>query len=1275
MSSNTKKISDELEEREKSCNDINIYEYERPVKNPYDYEDYDSFKNENPFDIKKNCKVLIADNTDDIKTDKYNRYYKDIYTPARCKTANGFWVGSTVNRNNNYEKGNCWKDDEDAECGGLLNNYKLIRKKDYQNGYVSRNEIKKARNICQVNPKCYFKRISEFKRDCVARKKITFNKTNSNKKTSIKTTTKNSNFYIDINNIEKSLEEFYSGKNKPETSDLIGKGNRCVDNYINSKSSSKNKSNIKEKEEEIANIDIIDENLEYKMDYLNDVIKLEHIYENLSVEQFRDKYYKYFNEYSQFLLLNLNPNDPDNVDTIFLYLNEATSKTYKNFLDEYNKYINVLKNMFNIGFKFKKPEGYNRYYYKYISILYNKYFPDIFDSFDENNKTLMANYKNMHKMFIRFLLQTSNPNTDEKWFMLYIDDKTLFKDFKKSFNTGLYEYYKYFSIYFNIEIDTYIETIRKSYYLYCRYIISKTNPLDENNHSTLMFFINNRNPELFEKFLVDYTDMNNKEADPYEYYTLYNTYFTNYYQYSINIDFLYYIKNKIQQLDPNYKDQYDELEKYISDKSLMKEFKINYNLIAKNINYDNDLLKLHIKYFPDYFKDFENKYKSSSSTFISSSSTPIISVSSSSSVIKPSKLPTVPQSIINNICKAIYNKKLDKRGMLIWHSTGSGKTCTATSIMEGFWGTDMNIIYCSKIEALTSNPPHTFYKCATDLFPQFAGKTIKEMEIIFKNVRFLSFAKLANRIENKTIDLNNCILIIDEVHNLFRPLPNQKKQHELLEKLLLNETKFPKLKVFILTATLGDNPNEIIKLLNIVKNNSSPKITYDDISNIDVFKQKIRGLISYFDMSSDRSKFPLVIDNEPKYINMSKKQFELYIQKYKEVKESHKNYDKLATENSLHKYWMAARKYSNMLYNFEKGTTLDIFSPKLQELINSISQFPNEKQYVYSAFYENKGYGGQGILAAALELKKKGYEQLTPSEAKRIYENPTESDKKQRYILAITTQLGDDKGKSLSEMIKLYNSPINSNGEYVNIILASQSFNEGLDLKGVRHIHIFEPLITWASDKQTIGRAARNCSHSDLRLNNWTVNIHRYISNFPEEIAQDQGKIQELKDLFNDKSAILEQLAQDLKEQQEQFKNGKAKMNKLIKDKKKTPDEISELVELLQIDLNAYAANIENIKKIITNIKDDIKIIKKELKTLDEGEEKGKGKKKGVKLDPKGVENIDKFIYAQAKDKMKQILELYQTMKESAVDCLVLNKFHNINSGNGVNDIINCSKY
>ena len=49
------------------------------------------------------------------------------------------------------------------------------------------------------------------------------------------------------------------------------------------------------------------------------------------------------------------------------------------------------------------------------------------------------------------------------------------------------------------------------------------------------------------------------------------------------------------------------------------------------------------------------------------------------------------------------------------------------------------------------------------------------------------------------------------------------------------------------------------------------------------------------------------------------------------------------------------------------------FSAKLPYLIDKIREFPNEKHYVYSAFYTKMGYGGHGIIAIAKELVKQGY--------------------------------------------------------------------------------------------------------------------------------------------------------------------------------------------------------------------------------------------------------------------------------------------------------------
>jgi hypothetical protein len=226
--------------------------------------------------------------------------------------------------------------------------------------------------------------------------------------------------------------------------------------------------------------------------------------------------------------------------------------------------------------------------------------------------------------------------------------------------------------------------------------------------------------------------------------------------------------------------------------------------------------------------------------------------------------------------------------------------------------------------------------------------------------------------------------------------------------------------------------------------------------------------------------------------------------------------------------------------------------------------------------------------------------------------------------------------------------------------LASQSYNEGIDLKAVRHIHIFEPLITWASDKQTIGRAARLCSHSDLNKKDWNVTIHRYISNFPtKDIKLNANGVLDKTSLLNE-IKLGEEIDYEYKKKLKEDKDMIREIKKNITKTKKAKQSIVELEK----ELEYYNNEIEKGKK---NIED----IKKELKTLNAALKKIMNEKtKKKKYDATGVENIDQFIYNNAISKMQNILTLYQTMKEAAIDCRVLKEFHS--SGN---QIINCYNY
>ena len=119
--------------------------------------------------------------------------------------------------------------------------------------------------------------------------------------------------------------------------------------------------------------------------------------------------------------------------------------------------------------------------------------------------------------------------------------------------------------------------------------------------------------------------------------------------------------------------------------------------------------------------------------------------------------------------------------------------------MEAFKG--KRVIYLTSVDAKKANPPDSFYECASSFFPQFkkkldsSKKDNKNMEAIFKknNIHFHSFATLTHLLgiykplkKSEPNFLKDSLIIIDEIHQIFKPLPNQKKEHDALKEFLLN---------------------------------------------------------------------------------------------------------------------------------------------------------------------------------------------------------------------------------------------------------------------------------------------------------------------------------------------------------------------------------------------------------------------------------------------------------------------------------------------------------
>ena len=81
-------------------------------------------------------------------------------------------------------------------------------------------------------------------------------------------------------------------------------------------------------------------------------------------------------------------------------------------------------------------------------------------------------------------------------------------------------------------------------------------------------------------------------------------------------------------------------------------------------------------------------------------------------------------------------------------------------------------------------------------------------------------------------------------------------------------------------------------------------------------------------------------------------------------------------------------------------------------------------------------------------------------------------------------------------MMDLFNRrPDNVHGELLRIIIIDQGFKEGIDLFDVKYVHLFEPLVVEADQKQAIGRSTRFCGQKGLEFHpryGWPLYVFRY---------------------------------------------------------------------------------------------------------------------------------------------------------------------------------------
>ena len=210
-------------------------------------------------------------------------------------------------------------------------------------------------------------------------------------------------------------------------------------------------------------------------------------------------------------------------------------------------------------------------------------------------------------------------------------------------------------------------------------------------------------------------------------------------------------------------------------------------------------------------------------------------------------------------------------------------------------------------------------------------------------------------------------------------------------------------------------------------------------------------------------------------------------------------------------------KFDKSIYDPNK-LNLDLAeaSPKMMQLLNNIKELDAQdeinhnkkfKHFIFSDVKEG-GYGAK-IIASAFQAN--GYNNIIKAKKGKkqklnLYLDIQNSNYK-NFALLCSNSIYDAtfNEKIKREVLKTFNErPANINGKNVRLIIFDSGFKEGIDLFDVKYVHIFEPSLTIADLKQTVGRATRTCGQKGLPFQEnigWPLYVYNYYLTVPTIVS------------------------------------------------------------------------------------------------------------------------------------------------------------------------------
>ena len=501
------------------------------------------------------------------------------------------------------------------------------------------------------------------------------------------------------------------------------------------------------------------------------------------------------------------------------------------------------------------------------------------------------------------------------------------------------------------------------------------------------------------------------------------------------------------------------------------------------------------------------------------------------------------QALLNHqkLLSNFINPLTPYNSLLVYHKVGLGKTRVAISIAENFKH-EKHIVIIIKNDILEINFINEIINNDYGLF-RYADKEYytetkndirdtlykEAVKKIKKYYSFVTFGTILSK-HNKTL-FSKSLILVDEAHNL---TGDGETYTEFIKQLQDSSN----ITIVLLTGTpVYDSVTEIFQIsniLNCIDKNAYlfPKINILESEGI-IFKENKRinniltkspyfltdlgksmvlkslhGKVSY--LESDETGFakkrfngtPIYTGSSIKITRCAMSPFQDNI--YANTFEKDKKNPLFKDQSDSSSFVFPDSRYGIEGFNnnitkksnidFFKSENIGEYSSKLLSLLKNIKESKGPV-FVYSNYVT---HGGTDLIK--LTLLENGYSTFSVG---RIQKNK---------ILVFNKNLTLRKRK---QYLEIFNSKENIDGSIIKIIIGSPVISEGISLKNIRQIHIFDPHWNFSRIDQIIGRGIRFKSHSDLPAKDRIVDIFLYaaVSKIKDSIDVCKYQLSYLKDM------------------------------------------------------------------------------------------------------------------------------------------------------------------